>query len=200
LAPGSHSLTAVYSGSSGFKDSTSSPQSLTVSCDKVVTGSPASVDGVAGSTCVVGAKVTGNIKVPAGGKVLLITDTIGGTLNVTGGGQVVICGSTFGGNVKITGDTGSILLGDPSGAQCAGNTFQSGVTLSSNTAGVTLTGNKIGGGVSITGNSGPAHSVQKVGGNTIAGNLACSGNSPAVTNGGSPNSVSGNRSGECAAL
>lgn len=203
LAPGSHQITAVYSGDANFNGSTSSTVTDTVTCDKVVTGSATSVDGVSGTTCVASATVGGNIKVPAGGKLLLLTDTVGGTVNVTGAGQVIICGSTFGGNVKINGDNGFLLLGDPADDSCAGNTFNSGVTLGSNTAGLALVGNKIGGGVSITGNSGsgpaPNHTSPKVGGNTISGNLACSGDSPVMTDGGLPNSVSGNRSGECGA-
>src|SRR5581483_5343902 len=201
LAPGTHQITAVYSGDSNFNGSTSSKQSQTVNCDKVVSGPVASLNGAAVSTCVSSATVGGNIKVPAGGKVLLLSDTVGGTLNVTGAGQVIICGSTFGGSVRIASSTGFVLLGDPTDDGCAGNTFNSGVTLTSNSAGLALVGNKIGGGVTITSNTGtgpaPNHTSPKVGANTIGGLLACSGNTPVMTNGGSPNSVNGNRSGEC---
>jgi hypothetical protein len=119
-------------------------------------------------------------------------------------GRVRPGAGTFGGNVKINGNDGFLLLGDPADDGCNGNAFNSGVTLGSNTARLALVGNKIASGVSITGNSGsgpaPAHTSPKVGGNTINGNLACSGNSPVMTNGGSSNSVSGNKSGECASL
>jgi hypothetical protein len=202
--PGSHPISAVYAGDANFNASTSSTLTDTVTCDKVVTGSNSSVNGGPGSTCVTGANVSGAINVPAGGTVLLINDTIGGTLTATGAGRVVVCGSTFGGNITIRGDTGFTLLGDPADDGCAGNTFQSGVTLSNNTGGLALVGNRISGGVSITGNTGagpaPAHTNPIVSANTIGGSLNCSGNSPVMTNPGTPNSAVGKKYGECAAL
>ena len=67
-------------------------------------------------------------------------------------------------------------VGDPA-QSCPGNHIQGTATFNHNTGGATVT----------------------VGGNTITGSLSCSANS-AVTNDGSPNTVTGARTGQCAGL
>ncbi|MBV9412333.1 MAG: hypothetical protein JO148_12105 [Acidimicrobiia bacterium] len=57
--------------------------------------------------------------------------------------------------------------------------------------------------VSVTGTTGTGPFPDDVGveieANHISGNLGCSGNTPAAVNDGQPNTVTGNRTGECAA-
>jgi hypothetical protein len=52
------------------------------------------------------------------------------------------------------------------------------------------------GAVSVTGNVGVPTTIE---GNHITGALACSGNTPAPTDGGTGNTVTGARSGQCSA-
>ena len=58
--------------------------------------------------------------------------------------------------------------------------------------------NTISGNAEIGGNTGPAPLT--VGGNTIGGNLQCVGNSQTPDDGGTPNTVSGQKLGQCAGL
>jgi hypothetical protein len=103
--------------------------------------------------------------------------------------------------VNISGSTGFVLLGDPGDDGCAGNTFRATMTLSSNQGGLELGHNQIGN-TTVTGTTGTGPFRDDVGAeieaNTIGGNLKCSGNTPAATNDGQPNTVTGNRTGECA--
>ena len=99
--------------------------------------------------------------------------------------------------------TGFVLIGDPGDDACAVNTLKSGLTLTNNTGGFEAVGNSIAGTVSATGNSGHGPFAEDNGveleGNTIHGGLSCSGNS-AVTNDGNTNTVTGAKTGQCAAV
>jgi hypothetical protein len=65
-----------------------------------------------------------------------------------------------------------------------------------NNASADVMGNQIDGNVNVSGNI----NVITVAGNTISGNLKCQNNNPAPSNGGSTNTVSGNKTGQCANL
>jgi len=153
-----------------------------------------------GSTCITGGSVGGNLTVPAGASVVLTNATIGGGITANNPGSVTICGTTVGNAVKVSGATGFVLLGDPGDDNCAGNSFRTNITLSSNHRGVELGHNHIGANTSVTGTTGVGLFPEDVGaeleGNTIGGGLACSGNS-SIINDGQPNSVGGARSGQC---
>ncbi|MFJ9448545.1 hypothetical protein ACIRRH_43135 [Kitasatospora sp. NPDC101235] len=77
-------------------------------------------------------------------------------------------------------------------------------TTSNNTGGLEAIGNRIGGSLTVIGNSGtgpfPEDNHPEIEGNTIAGSLACSGNTPPPTDDGHPNTVTGARAGQCSTL
>ena len=154
-----------------------------------------------GSTVINGATIGGNIKVPAGTTLVLMNSTVGGGITGTNAASITVCNTTVGGAVSISGSTGFVLLGDPGDDGCAGNTFRSGITLSSNQGDVEL-GNNQTGNVSITGTTGtgpfPDDTGVEIEANHIGGTLSCSGNTPVASNDHQPNTVTGSRSGECA--
>jgi hypothetical protein len=63
-------------------------------------------------------------------------------------------------------------------------------------SGAELFANQVGGNVEVNNNSGSSGIV--VGSNTIGGNLQCARNTPSVFNNGDPNTVTGNKRGQCA--
>ena len=207
LGGGSHSITAVYSGSTSYNASTSSALVQTVACDQLITGTVGSVTGSTGSTCLSGAKVTGNITVAAGGSLSIINSTVNGSVTVTApvaGAALVasigepasltICGSTVSGSVRVSGLDGFVLVGDRLQDACAGNTLKGSVTINGTSGGLAVADNRISGGVTIANNVGsgaPGHPGLEVKANRIGGYLACTGNSPAVTDAGRPNTVRG---------
>jgi hypothetical protein len=106
----------------------------------------------AGSTCVVGAKITGAIVVPAGASLDLESATVTGSVSATGGASIRICGSSVGA-VTVDGSTGFVVIGDVVDG-CAVNTIAGSLTLRNNTGGVQVIGNHVSGTVTTGGNSG----------------------------------------------
>jgi hypothetical protein len=114
-----------------------------------------------------------------------------------------------GGSLSVTNSTGFVLIGsnaDDSAMPCPGNTIGGGVTLTGNTGGVELGGNpSIKGAVTVNNNVLAGSAVDAENGapeiehNSIKGSLSCNGNTPAPTNDGAPNTVSGARVGQCSA-
>ena len=204
LGGGSHSITAVYSGSDSYLPSTSAALVQTVACDQLVTGSVGSLTvAPGGSTCLSGAKVTGNVTVPDGSSLSIVNSTVSGSVTLTAPttsglqllasgdtGSVTICGSTIGGSVRVTGYGGFVLVGDTLQAACAGNTIKGTVSIAGTTGGLVVADNRIGGGVTLANNTsggdGPLVSANRIGGFILA-----TGNTPAVTDGGRPNTVRG---------
>jgi hypothetical protein len=145
-----------------------------------------------GTTCFVDAYVGGDVTVPAGARVSFTNTTVSRSLNASGG-LIVMCGSYVGGASTLSG-AGPLTLGDLDRG-CAGNSFNSSVQLLSSNGGVRFIGNGLRAGLTVTGTHG---GPTVIGGNSVGGSLACSGNNPTAVNGGRPNAARG-RSGECAA-
>jgi Big-like domain-containing protein len=197
LGGGSHSIIATYLGDANFNTSASAPQTVTVRCDTQYTGTVGGTPGfnTTGTTCFTNASVAGSLTIPAGATVSFVGTTIGGTLLAnSNAGKIVICGSTIG-SLRLAGGNGAVTVGDPYTSGCAANTVKGTATLTGNKAGVTLAGNHITGATAVTNNSG---GPTVVAGNTIGGTLGCSGDNPAASNSGHPNTVTGTKSGECA--
>ncbi len=78
------------------------------------------------------------------------------------------------------------------------------MTLSDNHSGAEVMDNHVGGTVQVQGTTGtgpfPEDTRAEIEGNTIGRSLICSGNVPAPTNDGNPNSVAGARQGQCSTL
>jgi hypothetical protein len=155
-----------------------------------------------GTTCIIGATITGNLIVPAGASVVLVNSTVRGTLSASRPGSVSVCNTTIGGNVRITGATGFVLLGDPGDDLCQPNNIHGTVTLRSNHSGVELVGNHIDLNASVNGTTGIGPFLEDIGveieGNTIGGKLTCLGNAVQPVNDGHANTVTGAHRGQCA--
>ncbi len=201
LAGGVHSITAEYSGAPNYNPSTSPVRTHTVTCDRMITGTVASVIAPAGTTCLSGATVTGSVTAAAGATVSVVNTKIGTIFKAKDTPAAIwVCGSTIG-DIEIARATGFLILGDIAEEGCAANTVKGSVELFANTAGLVLANNVVGSGVKVNSNLGAGpqsdHPAPEVEGNRISSVLECVGNSPAVVNDGSPNQVGGARKGEC---
>jgi Big-like domain-containing protein len=174
LTPGSHALSAVYSGDPVFDVSTGT-LTQTVTCTDVTTNVAGSYTVASGQgVCFSGVTVGGTLTVQPGGAVSLTNAKVTGGLTADGATAFRLCDSSVGGGVTVRTATGRVVIGEPL-AGCAGNRLSSSLTLTNNKGGAVI------------------------GGNTIGGTLSCSGNVPAPTSGG-PNTVTGARTGQCSAI
>ena len=165
------------------------------SCTTMVTGThqgPLTVS--AGVTCFDGATVSGPVTVAAGAGLYASGSEIGGPVTASGAGNVLLCGTTVSGPVSVTGGT-RVWLGNHNG-ECAPATIGGPVRVSGSVGQVTIDGATVAGPLVLQNNTGSTI----VSGNHISGPLSCTGNSPAPTNAGQPNSASGPKSGQCAGL
>jgi hypothetical protein len=203
LSPGSHVITAEFTGDPNYKGSTGTV-TQNVQCTTTVSGTVGAQNAQNG-TCVTGATVKGNLVIPSGASVFIADSNISGVVSSSGSGLVMICNTSVSGSVSISGATGFVLVGGAT-PSCVGNTIGGSVSLQNNKAGLRLAGNKLASLATIGGNhasgndpisGGPAGTV--ISKNTIAGSLSCSGNSPAASDAGVPNATGGSRTGECAA-
>jgi hexosaminidase len=156
------------------------------------------------SFCLNGAHIHGGTRVQPGGEVTIRDSTIDGGLSSYGATSVWVCGSTVNGPTFVADGTGTVMIGadgDDGSALCADDALHGGVTVVWNLAGVEIGGDWITGPVTVIGNEGPAFSGSDVGaeveGNHISGPVNCSLNSPAPTNDGLANTVSGPERGQC---
>ena len=138
----------------------------------------------------------------APGTTLVISgSTVRGSVIANRGGAFSLCGSTVSSKVTVSRAAGFVLVGDPGDDGCAGNSISGSVTLTSNTGGVEVSNNPlIGGRLKLSHNSGGGpfdDAAPEVEANVIHGGISCTGNTPAPTNDGQPNTVSGIRSGQC---
>jgi 5'-nucleotidase len=120
-----------------------------------------------------------------------------GNTNGTSGAQIgLLNGSggmiTIGGNFTCSGNLG--------GCVAQNSVIHGNVTVDNNSNNYSVSGDQVNGNVTINGNKGPEGFF--VSNNTISGNLACTGNSPAPSlgGGGSSNQVEGHKTGQCAGL
>jgi hypothetical protein len=165
----------------------------------------ATVEGTCTTT--ISNRAVGNVLVPAGQTCTLnhvtvkgnITDY--GTLQLTtsaaiGGSIVAEFGSNLGesGPAAVTVD-GNLTLDGPSKFSLTLDYIRGNFTIEE-TTNSSWTGSHIGGNVFILDN-GPG---TEFGGNTVAGNISCTSNAAAPTNGGTPNKVRGHETGQCAHL
>jgi hypothetical protein len=165
-----------------------------------VTG-PVSV-GAGASVAVTDARVVGPITVSAGGSLTLVNSRVTGGIEATSPSFFSLCGSqvaaptgSTGKGVVVKSATVPIRVGDPA-AGCAGNKVAGDVVLTGNSAGLTLGANAVSRNVTVNDNTTGAVVVKA---NTIYGALACSGNNPAPTNAGQPNTAP-TKTGQCAGL
>ena len=203
LGPGSHTITGVYSGDGNFLPSSGSVLQV-VNCQVNISSQFNGPLTVTQSTCVSGTTVNGNVTVQPGGALSFSGSTLNGSLTANGASAVRICGDTLHSTLTISNSTGFVLVGDAGddgAAGCAGSLVTGGITLTNNHGGAEIGGNTMSGNFTLTGTTGSGatgeDAAPEIEANKIQGTLTCSGNSPAPTNDGKPNTISGARSGQC---
>ncbi|MEU5722250.1 M64 family metallopeptidase [Micromonospora sp. NPDC047738] len=151
-------------------------------CTRTLTGQQPRVVVSEGVTCLKGAQVNGGVSVRPGASLVVSDSSIDGGLTATGAQAVQLFGSTVNGLARITGATRDVTV--------AGSTFNGSLTLSDN---VQMTANDRFS--RLAGAYGPI-----LVGSRVNGPLSCTGNSAAVKDFGAPNTVTGAKGGDCAAL
>jgi hexosaminidase len=165
------------------------------SCTTMVTGTHQGTLTVSsGVTCFAGATISGPVTVAAGAGLYASGSEFRGTVTASGADNILLCGTTVSGPVSVTGGT-RVWLGNHNG-ECAPATVMGPVKVSGSVGQVTIDGATVAGPLVLQNNTGSTI----VSGNHISGPLSCTGNSPAPTNAGQPNSASGPKSGQCAGL
>jgi hypothetical protein len=187
--------------------SASITQAVTFSKPCITTTVPGFTVAGGQSICVTApGKVTGPVTVNSGGALALTGASVSSTLSATGATALRFCGATITGSVSVSSATGFVVIGDggdDSQPTCPGSTLKSQLSLSGNTASFEVAGNKITGAAAFTGNTGTGpywqDAAAEIEGNSISSSLSCTSNSPAPTDDGHANTVSGPRSGQCSA-
>jgi hypothetical protein len=200
LAPGSHTVTAAYSGDGGFASSSSTPLNQTVDPGAVtITSLYAGPLVVTQPTVLRGVTLNGPISVAAGASLAIDDSTINGPIRITGASSVRICGTGLHGPLTVTGTTGPVVLGAagaPAYAACAGDQTWGPVTISGNAGDVRLDLATVQGPVLVADNTGGT----EIAGNRVGGPLTCTGNAPAPVDAGRANTVTGPRKGQCSTV
>ncbi len=147
----------------------------------------------------VNARVVGPVTVQPGGALTVTTARIHKGIVADSPGFLSICGSEVAGPppaqaLGVSNAAVPVRIGDPA-TGCAANRFAGTVTLTANLA-VTFGANSVSHATTVT-NGGPGNTVIKA--NTFFATLACSGNTPAPTNAGQPNTAP-SKTGQCAGI
>ncbi|MFB7445937.1 Ig-like domain repeat protein [Streptomyces mirabilis] len=204
LMPGTHTINAQYSGDGNYLAGSVESITQTVSCTNNITGSPGAVFTSGESTCIVNATIGGTVHGAADGALFISNSTIRGSVLSFNGMLLSVCRSTVTGTVNVTGASGFVMVGDPGDDGCTGNKIAGSVLLGNNRSGLEVVANQVGGSVQVAGTTGtgpfPEDTRAEIEGNTIGGSLSCTGNTPAPTNDGNPNTVTGSRIGQCSSL
>ena len=204
---GTPTATGTFSFTVQVTDSSASPQSASAAFSLSISpATPGCITSTihgkfvvpAGSSACVGrgGRITGPVNVESGGTLWVLDGAITGPITSMQAATVGLCGATISGPVRISGTTEEIVIGD--GGGCDGNVITGPVSLTKNSGGAELLmGNTITGPVTVDGNT---SLISLIGSNSITGPFECSSNSPAPTNGGSMNTVTGPKNGQCASL
>ena len=123
-------------------------------CTTTITGTHGSLTLTSGTTCVIGATISGGITVTHGASLYLENSTVTGGISAGKPGNLSICGSTLG-SLAVTGASGPVVIGDSPANGCTANTFNGSVNLSGNRGGVTVVDNQITGSLLVTANAAP---------------------------------------------
>ncbi|GAB2726996.1 FG-GAP-like repeat-containing protein [Kitasatospora kifunensis] len=202
LLPGSHTITARYSGDTDYQVGPVETGSQQIGCARTVTGQAGSVVASGPSTCIVDATV-GSVLVEPGAALFVGHSTLG-ALTGRGAAFLGMCASTVTGTVQVADSSGFVVIGDPAEEGCAGNLIHGSVLLSDNHGGAAIADNRIDGTVDVVGTTGagpfPSDARPRIEANTVEGSLDCAGNTPPPGNNGRPNTVDGVRTGQCALL
>jgi hexosaminidase len=136
-----------------------------------------------------GAKVSGAVKVKAGGAIDVEGATLAGGLATSKATVVRVCGASLSGPVKVTGSSGPVTLGQA--GECDASTFYANVVVQGNVGGVEIEGtplveeNMFHGSLTVSSNAGGT----TVRNNSINGSLTVKGNTGTVID--TPNTLEG---------
>jgi hypothetical protein len=130
------------------------------------------------------AKASGTVTVKPGGALDVEGATLSGPLTSKGAALLRICGASLAGPVKASGGSGAVVIGEGN-AGCSADTFYGALTLTTNSAGVSIDGDAFHASVKVTDNA----AGTTVTNNTIAGSLTVKGNTGTVVD--RPNEVEG---------
>ena len=156
-----------------------------------------------------GAVARGSVTVGSGGSLVVAGSEVRGPVTVEPGGTLSVSGSILRGGV-MAGQHASVALargavsgqvtGEDTAAFVLLDLDQAGEVSAAGTTGtLSLSGNEVRGRVTVD-DSATAEEPVTIAGNTIRGDLRCSGNEPAPTADGSPNTATGGGSGQCAPI
>ena len=160
------------------------------------------------TTCLKAANQNGAITVASGAALSVIDSTVTGAITSTSTAPFTFCHSnTVRGAISVSQSKGLVLIGGGSdgATTCGPNNVDGAITVDSNTGGVEVGGNTTSGAITVTGNIAPTNgaptedAATEVEGNHDGGKLTCTGNTPAPTNDGIANTVSGARVGQTCA-
>jgi hypothetical protein len=153
---GSHAISAVYSGSPTFEDSTSTVVPLVVTGNCLSGVAPSLTVPRNGFLCIgPHAVVNGGVVVSQGASLYVYGATVHGAIAATSPSRLMVCGSTVDGPVGVTSATALVTVGDLDGATpCGGNAVGSGISLLNNRAGVQVSNNTVRGALVVSGTTG----------------------------------------------
>ncbi len=154
------------------------------------------------SVVITNARVVGPVTVNPGGALTVVNSQISRGIVANAPSFFSVCGSqvaapstTPSQGIVVSGAAVPITIGDPANG-CAGNRVAGDVSLTGNTAGLTLGANIVSGNVTVDNNTVGTDVVKA---NTIFRTLACAGNTPPPTNAGQMNTAA-SKTGQCSAL
>ncbi len=159
LAPGPHTVTAVYGGDTNYLPSTSTTAiPVLTGCTQIINGATITGTHTGGLTvpaggvlCVVSAHVSGGISIGRGASLFLTGSTLAGSVSASNPDRVQLCASTTS-TIAVAGASGAVQIGDPSHG-CAPNTIHGAVILTRDHGGLTLINNTITGSVTTVANT-----------------------------------------------
>jgi len=204
LGVGSHTVTATYLGDGVFGSSLGTAVQVVERppCTRTVTGDvigPVVVEAGESACFAPGAQVAGAVTVRPGGSLAVANARLRGGVTADAPNFFEICGSEIatrgqGMALHVAGAPVPITVGQPASG-CAGNRVAGSMAILTN-HGADLRANVISSHATISGNG---FGATVLAGNTLFGTLACSGNNPAPTNAGQPNSAP-SKTGQCVGL
>ena len=205
LLPGSHAITATYTGDANYLSGGLETLTQNVACTRTITGRVNGAIIASGdSTCIINATVNGAVLGHAGTAIFIGNSSVSGSVLLDQSTLVGVCGSRVDGSVQISRSSRFVVIGDPGDDNCAADTIGGAFALSQNHGGLEMVNGTVGGSMQVSGNSGtgpfPEDVTTELENNTVRGALNCSGNVPPPSNDGQPNHVSGPRAGQCATL
>ncbi|GAA1261321.1 hypothetical protein GCM10009665_58850 [Kitasatospora nipponensis] len=204
LLPGTHTVSAQYSGDGDYLAGGLESITQTVTCTRTVTGTTGGLSTSGESTCIVGATVNGPVRDAGDGALFISNSTIHGAVLSANATLFGMCGTTVTDTTSVSGASGFVVVGDPGDDGCAGNHVNGSLLLTGNHGGLEAIANQVLGSVQVQGTTGtgpfPEDTGAEIEGNTIGGSLTCAANTPPPTNDGHPNTVTGPRLGQCSTL